>query len=52
MMRNIGERKDGYKINDLGINFYDTAIAYQAGTSEEYLGGKNYRAGVDKKWKI
>ena len=23
---------------DLGINFYDTAIAYQAGTSEEYLG--------------
>ena len=23
---------------ELGINFYDTAIAYQAGTSEEYLG--------------
>ena len=23
---------------DLGINFYDTAIAYQAGTSEQYLG--------------
>ena len=23
---------------DLGINFYDTAIAYQAGTSEEFLG--------------
>lgn len=23
---------------DLGINFYDTAIAYRAGTSEEYLG--------------
>lgn len=24
---------------ELGINFYDTAIAYQAGTSEEYLAG-------------
>jgi len=23
---------------ELGINFYDTAVAYQAGTSEEYLG--------------
>ena len=23
---------------DLGINFFDTAIAYQGGTSEEYLG--------------
>ena len=23
---------------DLGINFYDTAIAYQAGTSEAFLG--------------
>lgn len=23
---------------ELGINFFDTAIAYQAGTSEEYLG--------------
>ena len=23
---------------DLGVNFYDTAIAYQSGTSEEYLG--------------
>lgn len=23
---------------DLGVNFYDTAIAYQAGTSEEFLG--------------
>lgn len=23
---------------ELGIYFYDTAIAYQAGTSEEYLG--------------
>ena len=25
---------------ELGINFYDTAIAYQAGTSEEYLGNQ------------
>lgn len=25
---------------ELGINFYDTAIAYQAVTSEEYLGNK------------
>ena len=24
---------------ELGINFYDTAIAYQAGTSEDYLAG-------------
>lgn len=24
---------------DLGINYFDTAIAYQNGTSEEYLGG-------------
>ena len=23
---------------DLGINFFDTAIAYQSGTSEQYLG--------------
>ena len=23
---------------DLGVNFYDTAIAYQSGTSEQYLG--------------
>ena len=23
---------------ELGINFFDTAIAYQGGTSEEYLG--------------
>ena len=23
---------------DLGINFYDTAIAYQNGTSEQYVG--------------
>ena len=23
---------------DSGINFYDTAIAYQSGTSEQYLG--------------
>ena len=23
---------------DAGINFYDTAIAYQSGTSEQYLG--------------
>ena len=23
---------------DLGINFYDTAIAYQSGTSEQYVG--------------
>ena len=23
---------------ELGINFYDTAIAYQNGTSEQYLG--------------
>ena len=23
---------------DLGVNFYDTAIAYQLGTSEQYVG--------------
>ena len=23
---------------DLGVNFYDTAIAYQSGTSEQYVG--------------
>ena len=23
---------------DLGVNFFDTAIAYQSGTSEQYLG--------------
>lgn len=23
---------------DLGVNFFDTAIAYQNGTSEQYLG--------------
>ena len=23
---------------DLGVNFYDTAIAYQSGTSEQYMG--------------
>lgn len=23
---------------ELGVNFYDTAIAYQSGTSEQYLG--------------
>ena len=27
---------------ELGINFYDTAIAYQSGTSEQYVG----RAGL------
>ena len=25
---------------DLGINFFDTAIAYQSGTSEQYLGAR------------
>lgn len=36
---------------ELGINFYDTAIAYQAGTSEEFLGKaiKEYATGI---WKI
>ena len=25
---------------EMGINFYDTAIAYQNGTSEQYIRGK------------
>ena len=28
----------GYRGLDLGVNFYDTAIAYQSGTSEQFVG--------------
>lgn len=33
--REIIKRERGL---ELGVNFYDTAIAYQSGTSEQYLG--------------
>ena len=28
----------GEDIGELGVNFYDTAIAYQSGTSEQFVG--------------
>lgn len=31
-------RRDYKKGQELGINFFDTAIAYQSGTSEQYVG--------------
>ena len=37
LMKNIPE-KLSKKGLELGINFFDTAIAYQSGTSEQYLG--------------
>ena len=31
---------------DLGVNFFDTAIAYQLGTSEQYVGVPHNLSGV------
>ncbi|MGP1348566.1 MAG: aldo/keto reductase [Stomatobaculum sp.] len=36
-MKNIPERSIKRGL-ELGVNFYDTAIAYQSGTSEQYVG--------------
>ena len=40
MVKLLGKelREAGYEEADLGINFFDTANGYSAGTSEEYLG--------------
>lgn len=36
---------------ELGINFFDTAIGYQSGTSEQYL-GKALRDYAKREWEI
>ena len=35
---------------ELGVNFYDTAIAYQSGTSEQYLGRALKILPIEKMW--